>query len=63
MAMFEVTEDNYHDFLTRHGHDLEVAQQVVELYDGTDGYHQLLSVRLWVEASKMLLKKHGSKSR
>lgn len=58
--MFEVTEDNYHDFLTWHGHDLEVAEWVVETQDANS---PLLSVRLWVEASKMLLKKHGSQSR
>jgi hypothetical protein len=56
--MFEVTKENYKDFLSWHGRDLEVAKMVVELYDGTAGYHDLLSVRLWVEASKMLLKDH-----
>lgn len=54
--MFEVTEDNYHQFLTLHGNDLECAERVVMLYDKTDNYYKLQSVRLWVEASKMVLK-------
>jgi len=58
--MFEVTEDNYLSFLTLHGQDPECAQRVVETYDGSAGYHELLSVRIWVEASKMLLKKHAN---
>ena len=54
--MFEVTEENYHTFLTWHGMDPEVAAYVVETYDDTHGYHTMGTVRLWVEASKMLLK-------
>lgn len=54
--MFEVNEDNYHTFLTLHGQDPECAKMVVDKYDNTEGYHTLLSVRLWVEASKMVLK-------
>jgi hypothetical protein len=53
--MFEVTKDNYHTFLTWHGMDPEVAEYVVETYDGTDGYKELASVRLWVEASKFVI--------
>ena len=54
--MFEVTEENYRDFLTWHGHDVEVAQWVVETQDANS---PLASVRLWIEASKMVLKKNG----
>jgi hypothetical protein len=54
--MFEVTEQNYRDFLTWHGHDPEVAQWVVETQDANS---PLASVRLWIEASKMVLKKNG----
>jgi hypothetical protein len=54
--MFEVTEENYHEFLTYHGYDPEVAQWVVENHDANSS---LASVRLWVEASKIVLKKHG----
>jgi hypothetical protein len=54
--MFEVTEDNYHEFLTYHGYDPEVAQWVVETQDANS---PLMSVRLWVEASRMVLKKYG----
>jgi hypothetical protein len=50
--MFEVTKDNYHTFLTWHGHDKEVAQWVVENYDANSS---LMSVRLWIEASKFVL--------
>jgi hypothetical protein len=53
--MFEVTKDNYHTFLTLHGLDTECALRVVSQYDNTEGYHNLLSVRLWVEASKFVL--------
>jgi hypothetical protein len=55
--MFEVTEDNYHMFLTLHGMDPECAMMVVNKYDNTDNYYNLLSVKLWVDASKMLLSK------
>jgi hypothetical protein len=53
--MFEVTKENYRQYLTWHGHDPEVAQWVIDNYDNS----QLASVRLWVEASRMVLKKHG----
>jgi hypothetical protein len=53
--MFEVTEDNYRDFLTWHGHDVEVAQWIVDNHDANS---PLASVRLWIEASKMVLKKN-----
>ena len=54
--MFEVTEDNYHTFLTLHGQDLECAERVILQYDNTESYFKLQSVRLWVEASKMFVK-------
>jgi hypothetical protein len=57
--MFEVTEDNYHIFLTLHGQDPECARMVVDKWDDTDGYHNLMSVRIWVEASKFVLKRAG----
>jgi hypothetical protein len=57
--MFEVTEDNYHTFLTLHGHDPECARLVIDKWDNTEGYHNLQSVRLWVEASKMVLALNG----
>ncbi len=60
--MFEVTEDNYHIFLTYHGFDPECAQMVVDKHDNTEGYHNLQSVRLWVDASKMVLKHHNATS-
>jgi hypothetical protein len=50
--MFEVTKENYRQYLTWHGHDLEVAQWVVENHDANS---PLMSVRLWVEASKFVL--------
>lgn len=53
--MFEVTKENYHTFLTWHGMDPEVAEYVIEMYDGSDGYKALKSVYLWVEASKFVL--------
>lgn len=56
--MFEVTEENYHLFLTYHGLNIETAQMVVDLYDNTENYKSLGSVRLWVEASKMVIKLH-----
>lgn len=54
--MFEVTEENYHRFLTYHGRDVEVAKIVVSLYDNTES-RKIGSVRLWVDASKMLIRK------
>lgn len=50
--MFEVTKDNYHIFLTYHGMNPEVAAMVVEKHDKTENYFNMMSVRLWVEASK-----------
>lgn len=57
--MFKVTEDNYHTFLTLHGLDPECARMVVDKWDDTENYHNLQSVRLWVEASKMVLVMNG----
>jgi hypothetical protein len=57
-SMFEVTEENYHTFLTSHGLDPECASWVVAKYDNTDNYHQLSSVRLWVEASKLVIREN-----
>lgn len=54
--MFEVNEDNYHKFLTHHGCNVECARWVVVNYDNTDNYRNLMSVRLWVDASKIVLK-------
>jgi hypothetical protein len=54
--MFEVTKDNYHTFLTWHGMDPEVAEYVVDTYDKSENYHKHLSVRLWVEASKYVIR-------
>ena len=54
--MFEVTKDNYHTFLTWHGMDPEVAEYVVDTYDNSENYHKHLSVRLWVEASKYVIR-------
>ena len=62
--MFEVTKENYHTFLTWHGMDPEVAQWVVDHWDNTEEYRTMGSVRLWVDASKMLLKEvYGIQSR
>jgi hypothetical protein len=58
MNIFEVNEDNYHKFLTYHGHDPWVAKKVVEKYDNPES-RKLGSVRLWVDASKIALKKAG----
>jgi hypothetical protein len=33
----------------------ETAERVIELYDNTENYHNLLSVKLWVEASKFIV--------
>jgi hypothetical protein len=54
--MFEVTKENYHIFLTKHGMNVEVAQQVIKRYQNSDNYKNMLSVRLWVDASRMLIR-------
>lgn len=54
--MFQATEDNYHLFLTHHGFNPECAAVVVNKYDNTESYKTNLSVRLWVDASKIVLK-------
>ena len=51
-----ITEENYHTFLTYHGRDIDVARYVVSTYDNTDVYHSLQAVKIWVEASKMVIK-------
>ena len=53
--MFEVTKDNYQTFQTFHGMNPEVAEYVIEMYDGSTGYKTLKQVYLWVEASKFVL--------
>ena len=59
LLMYEVTKDNYLQFLTYHGRNVESAQRVVDMHDKTDNYYKLKAVFLWVEASKMLIKLHG----
>lgn len=54
--MFEVTKENFHIFLSSHGMNVEAALWVVNRYENSDNYRNLLSVRLWVDASKMLLR-------
>jgi hypothetical protein len=54
--MFEVTKQNYHIFLTRHGMNVEVAQYVIKKYYNSENYKNMLSVRLWVDASRMLIR-------
>jgi hypothetical protein len=58
--MLEVTEDNYNQFLTLHGLRKDCAEIVVAQYDNTENYHNLISVRQWVEASKYVLKGENS---
>lgn len=53
--MVEVTKDNYHTFLTFHGMDPEVAEWVIEHWAYTESYHNMLAVRVWVEASKFVI--------
>lgn len=53
--MFEVTKDNYHIFLTFHGMNPEVAEWVIERWDNTESYHNMMAVRFWVEASKFVI--------
>jgi hypothetical protein len=57
--MIEVTEENYLTFLVPHGQCPDCAERVVARHDNTEGYHTLIGVRLWVEASKMVLKLNG----
>lgn len=54
--MFEVNEQNYQKFLTYHGQDPEVAKRVVKQFYNTESYHKNGSVKLWVDASKIVLK-------
>ena len=54
--MFEVTKENYHTFLSYHGMNIEVAKVIVDKYSDSENYKNLLSVRLWVDASRMLIK-------
>jgi hypothetical protein len=54
--MFEVTKQNYHIFLTHHGMNVEVAQYVIKKYYNSENYKNMLSVRLWVDASRMLIR-------
>jgi hypothetical protein len=58
--MFEVTKENYLQFLTYHGRDPQVAKRVVDQYYNTESYHKIGSVRLWVDASLMVLNEFKS---
>lgn len=53
--MFEVTEENYLQFLSYHGASRDACLWVIENYDNPQS-RQLASVCLWVDASKMFLK-------
>ena len=54
--MFEVTKENFHLFLTHHGMHVQNAQVVVDKWYNTENYRNILSVRLWVDASRMLIR-------
>jgi hypothetical protein len=54
--MFEVTKENYHEFLTYHGMNVEVAYSVVKMWYNTENYHNIKSVQIWVDASRFLLR-------
>lgn len=54
--MFEVTEENYLQFLSYHGKTRDCCLWVIEKFDNTESYRNNGSVRLWVDASKMFLK-------
>lgn len=56
IKMFEVTGENYHTFLSYHGMNIGVAQIIVDKYSDSENYKNLLSVRLWVDASRMLIR-------
>ena len=53
--MFEVTEENYRQYLSFHGQTYECCQWVIEQHDNPES-RKLQSVCLWVDASKMFLK-------
>lgn len=54
--MYEVTEENYRQYLSYHGQTVDCCKWVIEQFGNSDGYHTIRSVRLWVDASKMFLK-------
>ncbi len=54
--MIEPDETNYHLFLSYHGMNVEVAARVVATFDNTEAYHTNGSVRVWVQASKYVIK-------
>jgi hypothetical protein len=58
--MTKITKENYLKFLTYHGRDPEVAKWVVKNYHNTDAYHKIGSVRIWVDASLMVLNEFKS---
>ncbi len=54
--MIEPNESNYHLFLSYHGMSVDVATKVVATFDNTEAYRTNGSVRVWVEASKYVIK-------
>jgi len=54
--MIELNESNYHLFLSYHGMSVDVATKVVATFDNTEAYRTNGSVRVWVEASKYVIK-------
>lgn len=54
--MTEPNESNYHLFLSYHGMSVDVATKVVATFDNTEAYRTNGSVRMWVEASKYVIK-------
>lgn len=54
--MIEPNESNYHLFLSYHGMSVDVATKVVATFDNTEAYRTNGSIRVWVEASKYVIK-------
>lgn len=53
--MFEVTEENYHQYLIFHSQTYESCNWVINQFGDSESYHTMMSVRLWVDACKMFL--------
>ena len=59
--MTKVTNENYLNYLTFHGRTVDAAWNVVKKWGGRPEYHTHEAIRMWVDASSIVLENSGVK--
>jgi len=57
--MTKVTNENYLNYLTFHGTNVETAEYVVEKWRNSQHYYENEAIASWVDASQMFLQSKG----